>query len=194
MLPCHRLARVALIVAMLPIFSAQSSAQAAEVTYRWVNNQGHTQLSDTLPTGARAEGYQVVDPSTGQVLREVPPRKTAQQKAREAAEREAAERARRQAEETARHDQILLSLYGSVSDIERARDQRLTRLDAHIRQTERSIERMKGMLERHKDDEGYARDLENLKGSLVELRNERQAIEDRFEADIQRFRALNSNG
>ncbi len=190
MLPCHRLAPVALIVAMLPVFSAQ----AAEVTYRWVNDQGHTQLSDTLPTGARAGGYQVIDPSTGQVLREVPPRKTAQQKAREAAEREAAERARRQAEETARYNQVLLSLYGSVSDIERARDQQLTRMDAHIHQTQRSIERMKGMLERRKDDEGYARDLENLKDSLVELRNERQAIEDRFEADIQRFRALNSNG
>lgn len=190
MLPCHRLALVALVVTMLPLFSAQ----AAEVTYRWVNDEGHIQFSDTLPPGARAGGYQVIDPPTGEILRKVPPRKTAEQKAREAAERDAAEQARRQAEEAARHDQTLLSLYGSVADIERARDQRLERLDTHIRQTQRSIERMEDILERHEGEEAYARDLTNLQQSLKKLRTERRAIEDRFEADIQRFRALKPNG
>lgn len=190
MLPCHRLVPIALVVAMLPIFSLQ----AGDVTYRWVNDNGHVQLSDTLPSGARSTGYQVIDPPTGEVLREIPPRKTPEQKAREAAERKAAEQARRQAEETARHDQTLLSLYANVADIERARDQRLERLDTQIRQTQRSIDRMKGIVERRDSDEGYARDLRSLQRSLGELRAERQVTADRFEADIQRFRALKSSG
>ncbi len=187
MLPCHRFALIALIVAMLPIFSVQ----AADVTYRWVNEADHVQLSDTLPSAAMASGYQVIDPATGEILREVLPRKTAEQKAREAAERQAAEQARRQAEEAARHDQVLLSLYGSVADIERARDQRLERLDAQIRQTERSIDRMEDMVKRRGSDEGYARDLENLQQSLGKIQTERHGIVERFKTDIRRFRALN---
>lgn len=168
--------------------------QAADVTYRWVSDDGNLQFSDTLPSGAATNGYQVIDPYTGSVIREVAPRKTPEERAREAAAREAAERARREARAQAERDRVLLSLYGSEADLKQARDERLERMDAHIAQMEGAIERMQANIETGHGDPGYARDLERMKQAVSEARAERKALAEKFEADLQRLRELRSNG
>lgn len=188
----HRAILAGLAFTLLPGLALQA-AQAADVTYRWVNGDGNLQLSDTLPSGAAANGYQVIDPHTGTVVREVVPRKTAEEKAREAAEQRAAEKAAREAQTQAEQDHILLSLYGSEADLKRARDQRLDRMDGRIAQMEGSIKRMQANIDAGHDDPAYARDLERMKQAVIEVRAEREALAEQFEADLERLRQLQAS-
>ena len=176
----------ALLLAMLPTIVCQ----AAGYTYRWTDDEGCLQYGDTLPSGTAERGYQVIDPSTGQVIREVAPRKTAEEKAREAAEQAAKEQARQSAEEQARKDRILLALYSSVEDIERARDQRLGRLDRRIKELTESIDRLQKRLDEGHGDRADANQLRDLTEARARLRFEHQEIETKFEKEIQRFREL----
>ena len=180
-----------LIVSLVAMITPSLSAQAAGLTYRWVDAEGNLQLSDTLPPHAAEQGYKVLNPSTGQVIREVLPRKTVeQQRAREEAERQAAQQRRHAAEKQAEQDRILMSLYGSEADIERARDERLERMDGRIRQTEGSIERMEANIADGHRDKSYENDLRELRRSLEQLREERREIVKRYESDLQRFRKM----
>lgn len=193
----HRAILAGLTLILLPGLAwqaAQQVAQAADVTYRWVNGEGNLQFSDTLPSGAAANGYQVIDPHTGTVVREVAPRKTAEEKAREAAAKEAAERAEREARAQAERDRILLSLYSSEADLKQTRDQRLERMDARIAQMQGSIERMQANIDAGHDDPAYAHDLERMKQAVIEVRAERAALAEEFEADLERLREIRSNG
>ena len=190
-----RFRRTLLIASLVTLIAPMTSLQAGgSITYRWVDAQGNLQLSDTLPPRAASQGYKVLDPSTGQVLREVAPRKSEAQRAREQAEREAAERQRREAREQAERDRVLLSLYGSTADIKRVRDERLDRMDGHIEQIEGSIERMKANIAAGQGDKDYQRDLRQLKQSLKETRAERRAVAERYQSDLQRFRELKQGG
>ncbi|WP_410474435.1 DUF4124 domain-containing protein [Guyparkeria sp. TX1] len=189
----HRAILAGLALTLLSGLALQA-VQAADVTYRWVNGNGNLQLSDTLPSGAATNGYQVIDPHTGAVVREVAPRKTAEEKAREAAAKEAMELAEREAQAQAERDRILLSLYSNEADLKQARDQRLDRMDSRIAQMEGSIERMQANIDDGHDDPAYARDLERMKQAVVEVRAERDAMAEQFEADLKRLRELRSNG
>ena len=190
-----RFRRTLLIASLVTLIAPMTSLQAGgSITYRWVDAQGNLQLSDTLPPRAASQGYKVLDPSTGQVLREVAPRKSEAQRAREQAEREAAERQRREAREQAERDRILLSLYGSTADIKRVRDERLDRMNGRIQQIEGSIERMKATIAAGQGDKDYQRDLKQLKQSLKETRAERRAVAERYQSDLQRFRELKQGG
>lgn len=189
----HRAPRVAITFALLAGLMLPP-VQSAELTYRWTDSAGNHQLSDTLPSGAAARGYQVIDPHTGEVVREIEPRKTAEEKAREAAKEEAAARDERKAHSRAERDRILLSLYGSESDLKTARDERLDRLDARIVQMEGSIDRMQANIDAGHEDPSYARDLKQLKKAIVDARAERDAAAEKFEADLQRLREIRSDG
>ncbi|MFI9651657.1 DUF4124 domain-containing protein [Guyparkeria halopsychrophila] len=188
----HRAILVGLALTVLLSLALQA-AQGAGVTYRWINNDGNLQWSDTLPSGAAERGYQVIDPRTGEVIREITPRKTAEEKAREAAKKRAAEQAAREAQAQAQQDRILLSLYSDEADLQQTRDQRLDRLDARIAQMEGSIERMQANIDAGHDDPAYVRDLEQMKQAVIEMRAERTAVAKEFEADLERLRTLQSD-
>ncbi len=168
--------------------------QAADTTYRWTDGEGNLQFSDTLPSGAAARGYEVIDPRTGTVLRTVEPRPSAEEKARKAAKEKAAAREAREARERAERDRILQSLYGSEADLKAARDERLDRLDGRIAQMEGSIERLQANIDAGHDDPSYARDLKQLNKAIVEARAERDAVAEKFEADLERLREIRSRG
>lgn len=184
----HCLAGVLAIA--LPLLATQAHA----VAYRWVDDNGQLQLSDSMPAQAASNGYEVFDPSTGQVIRKVAPRKTAEQKAREEAARRAEEAARRKEQAERRHRKVLMALYGSVEDIENARDARLERLDARIKRLEEATERMQGKAAESPDDESYARDLRNLRTSLESARDEREKTRQQYARDIEEFRRLKASG
>jgi chromosome segregation ATPase len=176
---------------MAPTFSVHA---AGSITYRWVDAEGNLQLSDTLPSGAASNGYQVIDPHTGTVVREVDPRKTAEEKAREAAERQAAEKAAREAQAQAERDHMLLSLYSNEADLRQVRDKRLEQMDSRITQMEGSIKRMQANIDTGHDDRAYTQKLEQLKKAVTQAQAERKAVAERFEADLERLRQLRSNG
>lgn len=185
-----RVRQTLLIATLVTVISPMFAAQAAGITYRWVDADGNLQLSDTLPPRAASQGYKVLDPSSGRVLREVAPQKTEEQRAREQAQREAAQQQQQAAREQARRDRVLQSLYGSEDDIKRVRDERLDRIDSRIRQMEGSIERMEAAIANGHGDEAYQRDLRELRQSLKETRSERRGMAERYESDLQRFRQL----
>lgn len=185
-----RVRQTLLVASLVALTVPTFSVQADEITYRWVDAEGNLQLSDTLPPRAAEQGYKVLNPSTGQVIREISPRKTEQQRAREAAERRAAERQRQVARNQAERDRTLLSLYGSEKDIKRVRDERLDRINSRIRQTERSIQRMEATIAAGHGDEAYKSDLKQLRQSLKETRAERRTLAERYHSDLKRFRQL----
>ncbi|MGM0517228.1 MAG: DUF4124 domain-containing protein [Pseudomonadota bacterium] len=173
----------------LPLLAAQAHAAA----YRWVDENGQLQFSDTLPTQAASIGYEIFDPATGQTIREVAPRKTAEQKAREEAQRRAEEAAQRAEEAERRHRKVLMALYSSVEDIEQARDARLERLDARIQRLEEATARMQRKASQNPEDGSYARDLDNLQTSLEAARDEREETRTQFARDIEEFERLKSS-
>jgi acyl-CoA reductase-like NAD-dependent aldehyde dehydrogenase len=184
----HCLAGVLAIA--LPLLAARAEA----VAYRWVDDNGQLQLSDSMPAKAAANGYEVIDPNTGRVIRQVAPRRTAEQKAREEAARRAEEAARRREQAERRHRKVLMALYGSVEDIENARDARLERLDARIKRLEEATERMRRKAADNPDDESYARDLDNLRTSLESARDERRKTRQQYARDIEAFKRLKTGG
>lgn len=68
----HSLFWVGVAGLMLTVSVVQPSL-ASPTIYKWQSEDGATQMSDTLPPEAQEQGYRVVDPMTGQVVREVPP-------------------------------------------------------------------------------------------------------------------------
>jgi len=185
----HRQIIAGALAIALPLLAAQAHAAA----YRWVDENGQLQFSDTLPETAASNGYEVFDPSTGQVIRKVAPRKTAEQKAREEAERQAEEAKRRAEEAEQRHRKVLMALYSSAEDIRQARDARLERLDAQIDRLEEATERMRRKAAESPDDGSYARDLDNLRASLEAARDEREKTRQQFARDLEEFKRLKSS-
>jgi hypothetical protein len=136
-----RPARGPLLAATVTALLLGPGAAAAE-WYRYVNNEGVTVLSHTVPPELVYKGYQVID-REGRVVRVVERQATVA----EIAQREAAEQ-----EQLARHrrDEELLILYASPEEVQLARQRRLAsiensvtvgtanlaRLQAHKRQLE----------------------------------------------------------
>lgn len=114
-------------LALLSLVFVAFSAQAASEFYCCPDANGRRTCGDTLPESCRGKAYKVLDTS-GNVLREVAPPLTAEQKAQIAAqekqrqEQEAIVRIQR------RKDQALLDTYSSVKDIDVAQKQAETNL------------------------------------------------------------------
>jgi hypothetical protein len=177
------------LVALLTSLAIGSDAAAAK-TYRWTDEAGQVQLSDSMPSGAAARGYQIIDPKTGTVLETVAPAKTAEQKAREAAEKAAREKALEAAEERRRKDNVLLALYSTVEDIETARDRRLERIDQRIRDYTEIIERNRRRIREGLGNEADMTQIRKLSAARARLEFDRQDIRDKFETEIKRFQKL----
>ena len=95
---------------------------------------------DNMPSSQAMEGYDLINPSTGEVIRHIDRAKTPQELAAEAAAKaaakQAAEKKRAEEEAQAQRDHMLLDLYSTTDDLERARKQRLEEIDGLIKQTE----------------------------------------------------------
>jgi hypothetical protein len=97
---------------------------AAGEWYRYVNNEGVTVLSHTVPPELVHRGYQVID-REGRVVRVVERQATAAEIAqREAAEQERLVRQRR--------DEELLILYASAEEVQLARQRRLASIENSV--------------------------------------------------------------
>ncbi|HHO69934.1 MAG TPA: DUF4124 domain-containing protein, partial [Halothiobacillus sp.] len=116
-------------------FSAQANM------YRWVDENGRTIISNTVPPSQVHLGYEVLDADTAQVIRRVEPTKTEEELA---AEREAARQEEARREEQARQqqrDQMLLQLYSDEEALVRARDIRLGDIESKLAALRRALER-----------------------------------------------------
>jgi hypothetical protein len=181
---------------------------SAEV-YRWKDAEGNIQMSDHLPPAYAQDEYDVVNPSTGRVIKHVERAPTPEEiAARKAAEAEAMRQAA-YAKEQARKDRILKLTYGSVDEIRRARETRISILEEQARNTQiqikdklselQDVEKRMAFFEEKegKPPAGLVKKQLRIKDELNELNarlNRGQAqmmeLDQRFRADMERYLEL----
>lgn len=124
-----------------------ATAEQNRKLYRWVDDQGVVHFGDHVPAQYANANRQVLNQQGVAVSAEAGARSAGQIAADQAAaERDAAEQ--RASAESARRDQILLSTYMSVSEIESLRDQRLEQMSTQIRVTEQYLEGLRQNLKK----------------------------------------------
>lgn len=179
--------------------------------FRWRDADGKLHIGDNLPAEAIQRGYDIID-DRGHVLRHIDPPLTPEEleRRREARRKAELERQRRAAQ--AERDRALLLTYGSVEEIERARDERLNLLKSQIRvdedrlaQLQKELEKLqknarKNFTDKKRDippmlADRIARKQQEIAAARKRIKRYRQMlarIENRFGKDIQRFRELES--
>lgn len=108
---------------------------------------GRRVCGDTLPTQCRSQAYRILD-SGGNVVREVGPPLTAEQKAEQAAEARRRKQMEEAAREQRRKDQALLDTYATPKDIDMAQAKAEGDVMIAIRNAESGIEASRN--KRHK--------------------------------------------
>ncbi len=192
-----------LIGAALLVWSSVADAQRL---YRWVDEDGVVHYGDRVPPEyAKVERDILNDQAVKVGTLEA--EKTAEQLEAEALEA-------RRAEEASRRDQVLLTTYLSIEEIEQLRDRRLELIDAQIRVTNIYLTNLKERLtklQREAEafspynpdpdapaiDEKLARELSSTLESILAYeqrldrsRTEQNTLVAKFDDDIGRFKEL----
>ena len=174
----------------------------------WVNHEGIRECGNRVPPEYIQQGYQELD-KEGIVREEMEPAKTAEELAE--ARRLAALKAAKQKQEAAirTKNRVLLQTFSSVSDIERARDDRITALEAIIKLTRVRIEKIELNLNEHikraadsqrlgkapapallDDIESLERQIGDNNRFIDQKRAEQEQIRQDHAADIERYKRL----
>ena len=128
-LPILRLLGVALLL------SAAAGAHAGKL-YRYINAQGATEIASSIPNELVVNGYQVIDSSSGRVLRTVAPQLTPEQVALKSARQEHIARCRDA-------QRRVNSLYQHSEDIDLAERQALESIETRILNAQASLTQLR---------------------------------------------------
>ncbi len=187
--------------------SVQFNTVAAEL-YRYKNEDDVTVLDSHVPARYVKNGYTILS-LDGRVL-EVVPRALSEQEIRDRDRRLAeAERIAREKREREIADENLMRLYGSPSDVIRARDARIASIDSLIKTQSGNIQRLENQkrqqeseladIERAggvigKDRLSRIRAIDNriaqVEDEISKKEEEKQALELAYAADLKRVREL----
>ncbi len=174
----------------------------------WTNNEGVRECGDKVPPEFAQKGHQEI--GKGGLVREETKRvKTPEELAEEErlakleAERKKAE------EEKKQQDKILLQTFGSVGDIERARDDRINAIEATIKLTMARNEKIQADLDKRiakaaaderagktpseallKDIDSLRRQISNNNEFIEDKRVEQEEIKKSHAVDIARYKKL----
>ncbi len=188
----------------------QSDSVAAEL-YRYKNEDGVTVLNSHIPARYVKNGYTILS-LDGRVL-EVVPRALTEQEIRDRDRRIAEEeRVAREERERKIADENLMRLYGSPSDVIRARDAKLASIDSLIQTQQGNIQRLEAQkrqieaaladIERSggvvgRDRLARIRTLDNriaqIEDEIGKKDEEKAALEISYAKDLKRVRELYSN-
>jgi len=113
-------------------------AQAGNMLCCQDSSTGRRVCGDSLPEQCRGRAYKILD-GAGNVIKEVGPPMTAEQKAQAAAEVQRKKEEEASHQEQRRKDQALLATYSSVRDIDQARDRNVNDVQDAVKQTEAKI-------------------------------------------------------
>lgn len=174
----------------------------------WTNNEGIKECGNKIPPEYAQQQYQEI--GKGGLVRETTERaKTDEELAEERRlEKEMALQEKHE-EEQKNQDRILLATFSNVGDIERARDERVTALDASIKLTQARTEKIQLDLDKRiqtaanaeragkTPPEALLKDIESLKrqiknnDSFIETKHaEQEEIRQSHAIDIERFKKL----
>lgn len=189
---------------------------SADRLYKWTDSQGRVHYSDTVPPEAARHGREVRS-SSGTTLQRVEAAKTREQLEAERLAREQEEARRQAAAEAARQqaaaDRTLLLTFSSVAEIERARDDRVAVIDGQVALTQGRIETLQAQLQQahqqaatiertgrgdlqqvHQRISGLEQQMREYEGFIQSKQQERQALLERFAADLARYQELTAKG
>jgi len=198
----------AVILLASPGFADGDGASSGRTLYKWVDAQGVTHYGDRIPPEYAAQEKQVINSQGVEISR------LEAQKSPEALA--ADEQRRAEAEQSQNRDRNLLNTYGTVQEIERLRDQRVTLLADQIKVTSQFLDVLNGKLKKLRDGslhfkpyssdphapvmpDQMAEDLVRVRNdmrtqeeNLREKRSEETAMGKQFASDIARFKELKS--
>lgn len=166
------------IGALLPLFVRAADGPVIQL-YRYVDNRGVTVLDrQGVPPEYVAKGYEVLNVQ-GRVVQVVPPAPTSEQIRQ-------AEAARTQAAADAQ----LMSLYGSVDDVDRVKARKLAELDALVGVAQGNIQ---GLAAQQRSLQGQAADQERagrpVPQTLIDQLDDLRRQQQKLQSDIARYQA-----
>jgi hypothetical protein len=184
-----------LLCLALPVDAASQGGRL----YRYTNAQGLVEISHAVPPGRVAQGYEVLDASTGRVLETIAPQLSSEQLA--------AKRERDRNDEACRQNlERVSSLYGSTEDVERAGQQsqrslavRIANLQSGIALEERRLEEyQRDAAQRERTGRAVTEDMltsmdrsraqvRALQAEIVQRRQEQEDERQRFDEDRRLF-------
>lgn len=204
----RRMVLITILAALLAGFCATAQAKL----YRWVDEDGNVHYSDRVPPAAAQKERKVLD-EEGRTVEQHQRAKTQEEIEEDRRRRAKVIEEARQREEQARKDRALLQTFTTVEDLENVRDDRSEAIAAQIAISEDKLKRLRRTqarldAEAAKLTEGgqamisddlnqrLRRNEEEIRRTEVYVekrRAERQAIIDKFNADIARFKELKKN-
>lgn len=204
-----RLKNVAWLLCALTLLAPLAFASGTSngrTLYKWVDEQGVTHYGDHIPPEYAAREQHVIN-SQGVEINRLDAQKTPEQLA-------ADDQKKSEAEQSRNRDHNLQNTYGSVQEIERLRDQRLTLLTDQIKVTSQFLEVLNGKLKKlrvgsmnYKPYSSAAKapampdqiaedlvrvgnDIRTQEQNLREKSSEEATMRKQFESDIARFKEL----
>jgi hypothetical protein len=205
-MPLKNVAGILCAVTLLVSPSFSTRAESGRTVYKWVDEHGVTHYGDHIPPEYATQERQIIN-KQGVEIRRLEAQKTSEQVAAE-------DQKILEVEQSHSRDKNLLNTYGSVQEIERLRDQRLTLLSDQIKVTSQFLEVLSGKLKKlhaasmhfkpYSDDptapampdqiaEDLVRqgnDMRTQEQNLREKRNEEATMRKQFESDVERFKEL----
>lgn len=112
---------------------------------------GRRLCGDSLPEQCRGRPYKVLD-AAGNVIKEVGPPMTAEQKAQAAAEAQRKKEEEAAKQEQRRKDQALLATYSSLQDIEQARTRAMNDVLDAVKQAEAKVESLRKQRKKYESE------------------------------------------
>ena len=192
------------LVLLLAAFSTQAAAPAGPG--RFYCCEGGRICGDAMPEQCRGKAYRILD-SAGNVIKEVGPPKTAEQKAQEAAEALRKKELEEQAREQRRKDQALLDTYATLQDIDMAQQKAEADVNLSIQSAQNKIDDARKRRKKFEDEAEFykkkalppevakgMRDIDHEIKTLQELLDVKMGdaanIKSRYDADRKRYSQL----
>lgn len=195
----------------LPLLAAFGTAQGAGIKC-WTNDEGVRECGNAIPPEYAKKRNETLN-ERGMTVDVQERAKTEEELAAERRRQE--EQARREAEaearrkEQARRDRVLLATFSSVADLKDSRDRKVSAVEASIELNARTLAKLEDKLEGLEqraarlerkgkpvpealvgDMQRVRQQIRNTEAFMARKREEKQALQEKYAADIRRFREL----
>lgn len=192
-------------VALIALLLALGGAHAADgkTLYRWVDESGQVHYGDKVPPKDSKQGRESIN-KLGTVTKVVPRELSGAELEAALAKRAAEKTAEEARQQRIVYDRYLVQSFASVADLQAAREERITALDARLQlaqnavvETEKVLADLRARTAGKEAPAALKTQIESYEGSLIDnlqavrkLREERTATTAKFAADIERFKGL----
>ncbi|MFP4208615.1 MAG: DUF4124 domain-containing protein [Wenzhouxiangella sp.] len=193
---------------LLAILLGLALAAQAQTVYRWTDENGLVHYGHAVPPEYRARGYDRMAPD-GRILERIAPAMTAEERAEKARREALQEQLEVEQQNQAARDRLLLAAYRNEEDLQQNLEWRLNglqgQLDTLAASLQHSRQRLEDLIARaaglHRTDqpvpaqldesiEAARTEIRRLNEAMAEIQIRKEQTRQRFESDLERYRAL----